>query len=195
MLRTRVLTGLVVGLAVALQAWGVAAGVVPRNTAGMQVAVYLLTLALATLQADRIPTIAALHPLRRRDDITLRPATAGASAATAPAADAEDIPAVIRVSGVDSPRTASAPAPTDSALQALTRREREVVVLAVQGFTAREIGTRLFIGERTVETHLGNAYGKLGVRSKLELVRVTAGSAAESADFRTGTEASRQATA
>jgi DNA-binding CsgD family transcriptional regulator len=55
---------------------------------------------------------------------------------------------------------------------ALTRREREVVQLASLGRTAREIGVELFIGERTVETHLANAYAKLGVGSKLELVRM-----------------------
>jgi DNA-binding CsgD family transcriptional regulator/tetratricopeptide (TPR) repeat protein len=53
----------------------------------------------------------------------------------------------------------------------LSRREREVAVLAVEGHTARAIGERLFISERTVETHLANVYAKLGVRSKLELVR------------------------
>jgi DNA-binding CsgD family transcriptional regulator len=41
----------------------------------------------------------------------------------------------------------------------------------VQGQTAREIAKQLFISERTVETHLASAYGKLGVRSKLDLVR------------------------
>ena len=54
---------------------------------------------------------------------------------------------------------------------ALTKREREVARLAADGLTAREIGQRLFIGERTVETHLANAYAKLGVRSRVELVR------------------------
>jgi DNA-binding CsgD family transcriptional regulator len=53
----------------------------------------------------------------------------------------------------------------------LTRREREVARLAAQGRSAREIATQLYIGERTVETHLANAYAKLGVTSKLDLVR------------------------
>jgi DNA-binding NarL/FixJ family response regulator len=53
----------------------------------------------------------------------------------------------------------------------LTPREREVVRLAIEGRTAREIGSRLHIGERTVETHLANAYVKLGVTSRIDLVR------------------------
>ena len=54
---------------------------------------------------------------------------------------------------------------------ALSRRERQIARLAVKGQTAREIAKQLFISERTVETHLASAYGKLGVRSKLDLVR------------------------
>ncbi len=53
----------------------------------------------------------------------------------------------------------------------LTEREREVARLAAGGLTAREIADRLFVGERTVETHLTRVYAKLGVRSKVELVR------------------------
>lgn len=60
-------------------------------------------------------------------------------------------------------------------LELLTRREREVVALAAHGRTAPEIAEALHIGERTVETHLANAYPKLGVRSKLELVKQSAG--------------------
>jgi DNA-binding CsgD family transcriptional regulator len=52
----------------------------------------------------------------------------------------------------------------------LSRREREVARLASQGLTARQIGERLFISERTVETHLTRVYAKLGVESKLDLV-------------------------
>jgi DNA-binding CsgD family transcriptional regulator/tetratricopeptide (TPR) repeat protein len=52
----------------------------------------------------------------------------------------------------------------------LSRREREVAMLAAQGQSARQIAQRLFLSERTVETHLSHVYAKLGVRSKLELV-------------------------
>lgn len=53
--------------------------------------------------------------------------------------------------------------------EGLTPRERDVASLAVRGLTAREIGARLGIGHRTVETHLGSAYAKLGLRSRVEL--------------------------
>ena len=54
---------------------------------------------------------------------------------------------------------------------ALTRRQREIVGMAVGGETAPAIARRLFLSDRTVETHLANAYLKLGVVSRLELVR------------------------
>jgi DNA-binding CsgD family transcriptional regulator len=55
---------------------------------------------------------------------------------------------------------------------ALTRREREVVRLAATGHSAKEIARLLYIGERTVESHLLRAYAKLGVNSRVELVRL-----------------------
>jgi DNA-binding CsgD family transcriptional regulator len=56
-------------------------------------------------------------------------------------------------------------------VEALTKREREVATLAAQGYTAREIGAQLHIGERTVETHVANVCSKLGLKAKVELVR------------------------
>lgn len=56
-------------------------------------------------------------------------------------------------------------------VDALSRREREVVELAVAGETAPEIARHLFLSERTIESHLRNAYAKLGVASRVELVR------------------------
>lgn len=53
----------------------------------------------------------------------------------------------------------------------LSLRERQVVELTVEGHSAPKIAALLHISERTVETHLANAYGKLGVSSKYELVR------------------------
>ena len=52
----------------------------------------------------------------------------------------------------------------------LTDRERQVLDMAIRGLTAKQIGERLYIGRRTVETHLDRARDKLGVRTKRELI-------------------------
>ena len=52
----------------------------------------------------------------------------------------------------------------------LTRRETEVFSLLIKGYTASEIGTSLFISERTVECHVQNIYGKLDVHTKRQAV-------------------------
>ena len=59
----------------------------------------------------------------------------------------------------------------DAGAESLTDREHDVALLARRGYTANEIGERLFIGRRTVESHLQTIYSKLGVRSKRDLVR------------------------
>jgi DNA-binding CsgD family transcriptional regulator len=74
--------------------------------------------------------------------------------------------AVRRLGGGPRPRAATALGPA-----ALTRRERDVAGLAARGRTAPQIARELFIGERTVESHLARIYAKLGVESKLDLVR------------------------
>jgi pimeloyl-ACP methyl ester carboxylesterase/DNA-binding CsgD family transcriptional regulator len=56
-------------------------------------------------------------------------------------------------------------------LEALTPRERQMVRLTVEGRTAPDIARLLFVSERTVETHLARARSKLGVASRLELIR------------------------
>ena len=56
----------------------------------------------------------------------------------------------------------------------LTRREREVLVVAAEGLTAREIADRLGVRERTVTTHLARIYGKLGVGNRLAALRIAA---------------------
>jgi DNA-binding NarL/FixJ family response regulator len=56
-------------------------------------------------------------------------------------------------------------------VDALSRREHEVAVLASQGLKATEIASHLFLSKRTVESHLVSIYEKLGVGSKTELIR------------------------
>jgi pimeloyl-ACP methyl ester carboxylesterase/DNA-binding CsgD family transcriptional regulator len=53
----------------------------------------------------------------------------------------------------------------------LSRREREIALLASRGETAAQIAGHLFISERTVETHLASVYLKLSLHSKSELIR------------------------
>ena len=51
----------------------------------------------------------------------------------------------------------------------LTRRERDVALLAAAGTTNRDIAERLVLSVRTVESHLAQTYRKLGVRDRREL--------------------------
>ncbi len=64
----------------------------------------------------------------------------------------------------------------------LTHREREVLNVAAEGLTAREIADRLGVRERTVTTHLSRIYGKLGVRTRVAAVRVATLSGLVTAD-------------
>ncbi len=58
----------------------------------------------------------------------------------------------------------------------LTEREREVLAVAAEGLTAREIAARLGVAERTVTTHLGRIYAKLGVGTRVAAIRVATAS-------------------
>jgi DNA-binding CsgD family transcriptional regulator len=51
----------------------------------------------------------------------------------------------------------------------LTRREREVAALVAAGMSNMEIAEKLFIGERTVETHVSNILSKLGFSNRAQI--------------------------
>jgi DNA-binding CsgD family transcriptional regulator len=53
----------------------------------------------------------------------------------------------------------------------LTPAELRVAALVAEGRTNREVATALFLGERTVASHLTHIYAKLGVRSRIDLAR------------------------
>jgi DNA-binding CsgD family transcriptional regulator len=53
----------------------------------------------------------------------------------------------------------------------LSKRERAVVDLVVQGASTREISKALYISEYTVQDHLSNAFDKVGVRGRRTLIK------------------------
>jgi two-component system uhpT operon response regulator UhpA len=59
-------------------------------------------------------------------------------------------------------------------LHRLTRREREIFDLLIRGHSNDEIGCRLFIARRTVETHRQRIMKKLATHSILDMIRVAA---------------------
>jgi non-specific serine/threonine protein kinase len=65
------------------------------------------------------------------------------------------------------PAAPSHPAQPES-LFGLTPRERDVLRLLTQGKSDKEIADTLFIGLRTVETHVSNLLGKLGAHNRAE---------------------------
>jgi DNA-binding CsgD family transcriptional regulator len=53
----------------------------------------------------------------------------------------------------------------------LSKREIEVLSRAARGGSSREIADELFVSQRTVEFHLGNAYAKLGSHNRIQALQ------------------------
>jgi DNA-binding NarL/FixJ family response regulator len=72
-------------------------------------------------------------------------------------------------------RAAPAPAaPGAAAAGPLGKRETEVARLVADGLTNKQIGTRLFISERTVDSHVRSILNKLGFSSRAQIAAWTA---------------------
>jgi DNA-binding NarL/FixJ family response regulator len=59
---------------------------------------------------------------------------------------------------------------SDSALAAITAREREVLALIATGLSNSELAERLYISEATAKTHVGHLLTKLNARDRVHLV-------------------------
>jgi DNA-binding CsgD family transcriptional regulator len=60
--------------------------------------------------------------------------------------------------------------PSEDVLAALSAREREVVVLLIEGLTNDALADRLGVAPQTIKFHLTNVYRKLGCHSRAEVV-------------------------
>jgi len=129
---------------------------------------------------------AAILVLSMADDLTvIRSAlAAGASGYLAKQAGGSDLVSAVRrvargehylqdAVGVALAR-GGAPKPVPAPMLPLSEREMEVGRLLALGHTNAEIGDLLIVSVRTVETHRARLYGKLGVRTRAELVRTAA---------------------
>ena len=132
-----------------------AAALAAANAAGLEAAAQALETAGALLLAAEAYTAAAAA---YRSDGLARLASASARKAEELAAECGDV----RTPGLA----------LSSTPEGLTRREREVAGLAAAGESSREIAAKLFLSVRTVDNHLQNVYGKLGVTSREELARL-----------------------
>ncbi|MHC3469820.1 helix-turn-helix transcriptional regulator [Streptomyces sp. 7R007] len=84
----------------------------------------------------------------------------------------------VEAAAVTTPRPAVepiAPSAASEGLEGLAAMERQVAALVMEGATNREIAARLFISVKTVEATLTRVYRKLGIRSRVDIVRLAAG--------------------
>lgn len=66
--------------------------------------------------------------------------------------------------------SAGGPSAPDPRIEALTDREREILVAIGRGWTNGEIAERLVLSESTVKTHVGRVLAKIGARDRIQAV-------------------------
>lgn len=62
--------------------------------------------------------------------------------------------------------------PDASTLEDLTARELEVLEMMARGATNPEIAAHLYVSERTVKSHVGNLFTKLGARDRAAAILI-----------------------
>jgi len=64
------------------------------------------------------------------------------------------------------------PAESVAVARVLSPREREVLDLLANGLTGEEAAVRLSLSPETIRTHIRNAMGKLGARTRVHAVAI-----------------------
>lgn len=129
---------------------------------------------------EQLPAVLALSVSDAAEDVVPMIRAGALGYVTKTIETAELIEAIERVAGGDayfSPRLAafvlqafSAPEPRDAhGLDELTPREREVLHHLARGYAYKQIGAKLGISARTVESHVGSVLRKLQLSSRHEV--------------------------
>ncbi len=139
----------------------------PRLEVWQAIADRARTYALADLGAQKLAAgVAAGRALTVEAAISEAISIAGAIGAGETAVP----PAVLASHQIAPPSDRTSRPPED-----LSRREREVLTLLVQRWTAPEIADRLSLSTRTIESHVASIYNKLGVSSRRDAITAAVG--------------------
>jgi NarL family two-component system response regulator LiaR len=136
--------------------------------------------AIGRIKAERPETeVVTMTSFIEEDKVTAA-LEAGASGYVLKDAEAEEVAAAVRaafagevhldpaVARLLAQRMRQRKSPEESLAEPLTEREKEVLGLLGQGMSNKEIGTTLFITERTARTYVSNILGKLGLASRTQ---------------------------
>jgi two-component system, NarL family, response regulator LiaR len=136
--------------------------------------------AIGRIKAERPETeIVTMTSFIEEDKVTAA-LEAGASGYVLKDAEAEEVAAAVRaayagevhldpaVARLLAQRMRQRKSPEKSLAEPLTDREKDVLGLLGQGMSNKEIGSSLFITERTARTYVSNILGKLGLASRTQ---------------------------
>jgi NarL family two-component system response regulator LiaR len=136
--------------------------------------------AIGRIKAERPETeIVTMTSFIEEDKVTAA-LEAGASGYVLKDAEAEEVAAAVRaafagevhldpaVARLLAQRMRQRKSPEESLAEPLTDREKDVLSLLGQGMSNKEIGSTLFITERTARTYVSNILGKLGLASRTQ---------------------------
>jgi DNA-binding NarL/FixJ family response regulator len=136
--------------------------------------------AIGRIKAERPETeIVTMTSFIEEDQVTAA-LEAGASGYVLKDAEAEEVATAVRaafagevhldpaVARLLAQRMRARKSGEDQPVEPLTDREKDVIRLLGQGMSNKEIGTALFITERTARTYVSNILGKLGLASRTQ---------------------------